>query len=198
MEDLLTPIAKAWCTDLGVEAASLGVQVHGGMGFVEEGGAAQFYRDARIAPIYEGTNGIQAIDLYGRKLLGDRGETMRRLIEDSAQAAGECADKAVAARLSKAADSLEAATRHMLSAPRADALAGATPYLALAGDVAGGMLLARGLARAPAHSAMAKSLLVEHTALLGYYAEIVLARAVARVAEVRAGAASNLVNLDGR
>ncbi|HCK84873.1 MAG TPA: acyl-CoA dehydrogenase, partial [Hyphomonadaceae bacterium] len=62
-EDLLTPLAKSWCTDMGVEAASLGVQVHGGMGFVEEGGAAQFYRDARIAPIYEGTNGIQAMDL---------------------------------------------------------------------------------------------------------------------------------------
>ena len=65
---LLTPIAKAWSTDIGVEVASLGVQVHGGMGFIEETGAAQHYRDARIAPIYEGTNGIQAIDLVGRKL----------------------------------------------------------------------------------------------------------------------------------
>jgi alkylation response protein AidB-like acyl-CoA dehydrogenase len=62
-EELLTPIAKAWSTDMGVEVASLGVQVHGGMGFIEETGAAQHYRDARIAPIYEGTNGIQAIDL---------------------------------------------------------------------------------------------------------------------------------------
>ncbi len=85
-EDLLTPIAKAWCTDLGVEAASLGVQVHGGMGFVEEGGAAQFYRDARIAPIYEGANGIQAIDLYGRKLLSDRGEAMGAFINDAREA----------------------------------------------------------------------------------------------------------------
>ena len=85
-EDLLTPIAKAWCTDLGVEVASLGVQIHGGMGFVEEGGAAQFYRDARIAPIYEGTNGIQAIDLYGRKLLADRGDAMRALIAECRRA----------------------------------------------------------------------------------------------------------------
>ena len=67
-QELLTPIAKAWSTDVGVEVASLGVQVHGGMGFIEETGAAQHYRDARIAPIYEGTNGIQAIDLVGRKL----------------------------------------------------------------------------------------------------------------------------------
>ena len=67
-QELLTPIAKAWSTDVGVEVASLGVQVHGGMGFIEETGAAQHYRDARIAPIYEGTNGIQAIDLVGRKV----------------------------------------------------------------------------------------------------------------------------------
>jgi 3-(methylthio)propanoyl-CoA dehydrogenase len=66
--DLLTPVVKGWCTDMGVEIASLGVQVHGGMGFIEETGAAQHYRDARIAPIYEGTNGIQALDLVGRKL----------------------------------------------------------------------------------------------------------------------------------
>src|SRR6202012_2696224 len=67
-EDILVPIAKAWSTDMAVEVASLGVQVHGGAGFIEETGAAQFYRDARIAPIYEGTNGIQAMDLAGRKL----------------------------------------------------------------------------------------------------------------------------------
>ena len=65
---LLTPLSKSWCTDMGVELASIGVQIHGGMGFVEETGAAQHFRDARIAPIYEGTNGIQAIDLAGRKL----------------------------------------------------------------------------------------------------------------------------------
>lgn len=182
MEDLLTPIAKAWCTDLGVEAASLGVQVHGGMGYVEEGGAAQFYRDARIAPIYEGTNGIQAIDLYGRKLLGDRGETMRRLIGDAARAADEATDKQIGRRLGAAAQSLDAATHYMLSAPRPDALAGASAYLALAGDVAGGVLLARGLERASA------VLHGEQTALLRFYAETVLAQAEARLAEVRIGA----------
>ena len=72
-EDLFTPIAKAWSTDVGCEVASMGVQVHGGMGFIEETGAAQYYRDARIAPIYEGTNGIQAMDLVGRKLSMDGG-----------------------------------------------------------------------------------------------------------------------------
>ena len=88
--DLLTPLVKAWGTDIGCEVASLGVQVHGGMGFVEETGAAQHYRDARIAPIYEGTNGIQAADLVGRKLTGDGGVALKTLIaEVRADAAGE-------------------------------------------------------------------------------------------------------------
>jgi alkylation response protein AidB-like acyl-CoA dehydrogenase len=78
--DLLTPLAKAYGTDIGCEVASLGIQVHGGMGFIEETGAAQHYRDARIAPIYEGTNGIQAADLVGRKLTGDGGTGMAALI----------------------------------------------------------------------------------------------------------------------
>jgi len=186
MEDLFTPLAKAWCTDLGVEAASLGVQVHGGMGYVEEGGAAQFYRDARIAPIYEGTNGIQAIDLYGRKLLGDRGEAMGRLIADAREAAKHT-QPTVQKRLEAAAAVLADATDYMLSTTRDDALTGASAYLALAGDVAGGMLLARGLARAPAHSAITKTSLVEQTALLGFYAEVVLARADARLAEIKIG-----------
>ncbi|MBW8304628.1 MAG: acyl-CoA dehydrogenase, partial [Brevundimonas sp.] len=81
-EDLFTPIAKAWSTDVGCEVASMGVQVHGGMGFIEEPGAAQHYRDARIAPIYEGTNGIQAMDLVGRKLGQDGGQSARELIAD--------------------------------------------------------------------------------------------------------------------
>jgi alkylation response protein AidB-like acyl-CoA dehydrogenase len=167
MEDLLTPIAKAWSTDLGVEVASLGVQIHGGMGFVEEGGAAQFYRDARIAPIYEGTNGIQAIDLYGRKLLGDRGESMGRVIAMARDAAAQSKDPRVAARLGDAATALEEATDYMLSAERNDALAGASAYLSLAGDVIGGMLMARGVAKTED---------AEKAALLAFYAEIVLSR----------------------
>ena len=86
-EELLTPIAKAWSTDMGVEVASLGVQVHGGMGFMNETLAAQLYRDARIAPIYEGTNGIQAIDLVGRKLSMADGAAMRGGVTVSAGSA---------------------------------------------------------------------------------------------------------------
>ena len=197
-EDLLTPIAKSWCTDMGVEVASLGVQVHGGMGFVEEGGAAQFYRDARIAPIYEGTNGIQAIDLYGRKLLGDRGEAMRALIAETREVAAlappassrqSTAGKmpAIQRRLREAVAALDAATDFMLAAPRADALAGASAYLALAGDVIGAMLLARGLLCAPA---LAKPVTEEQTSLLLYFSETVLARAPARLEAVKLGAAA--------
>ncbi|MEZ5996543.1 MAG: acyl-CoA dehydrogenase [Hyphomonadaceae bacterium] len=173
-EDVLTPLAKAWCTDMGVEVASLGVQVHGGMGFVEEGGAAQFYRDARIAPIYEGTNGIQAIDLYGRKLVRDRGEAMQALIEEGRMVAG-----ANHVELSAGLDALAEATAYMLAAPREDALAGANAYLQLAGDVVGAMLLAQGCARGAD---------AEQTALERYYERTVLARAPSRLAEVRIGA----------
>ncbi len=181
-EDLLTPIAKAWCTDLGVEVASLGVQIHGGMGFIEEGGAAQFYRDARIAPIYEGTNGIQAIDLYGRKLLSDRGEAMRALTAE-AEAAAHKAPAPVSTHLAAAAQALENATAYMLSAAREDALAGAAPYLQLAGDVTGAMLLAQALQRQASP---------EHEALLHAYAVLVLPHASAHLAAIKIGAESLL------
>src|SRR3546814_14895877 len=75
--DLLIPVVKAWCTDTAVEICSANVQVHGGMGFIEETGAAQHYRDARITPIYEGANGVQALDLVGRKVARDGGEALR-------------------------------------------------------------------------------------------------------------------------
>ncbi len=173
-EDLLTPIAKAWSTDWGVEAASLGVQVHGGMGFVEETGAAQYYRDARIAPIYEGTNGIQAVDLVGRKVLADGGAAMGALIAEAHAVAAEAhASKrtrlgAVAQRLIAATRALEEATGYILAAPRMDALAGASAYLKLAGDVSGAMYVAKGVlgAAAPAQEA-----------LLHLFAETVLATA---------------------
>ncbi len=175
-EDVLTPIAKSWCTDMGVEAASLGVQVHGGMGFVEEGGAAQFYRDARIAPIYEGANGIQAIDLYGRKLLGDRGEAVGALIEDALS----IADKIKSKVLMAAASALREATDRMLAAARPDALAAAADYLALAGDVIGGALWAKGAA--------ASNAAPEQRALFAHFSNSVLAGAAGRVAAIQAGA----------
>src|SRR5690606_2612912 len=87
--DLLVPMIKAWGTDVGVEVASLGIQIHGGMGFIEETGAAQYLRDARIAPIYEGTNGIQAADLVTRKLAMEDGAVLAALMEEIAAAAGQ-------------------------------------------------------------------------------------------------------------
>ncbi|MES1156807.1 MAG: acyl-CoA dehydrogenase family protein [Alphaproteobacteria bacterium] len=179
-EALLTPLAKAWCTDMGVEVASLGVQVHGGMGFVEEGGAAQFYRDARIAPIYEGTNGIQAIDLVGRKVQHDQGVAMRALIEE-ARDAGKKIDHSAGKRIVAAADALKEATDFIVAASRDDAQAGAAAYLVLAGDVAGAMLVAHGLKSQPN---------AEQAALLNVFAETQLALALARLAAIRLGAAA--------
>jgi len=146
---LLTPVAKAFSTDIGIEVASLGVQVHGGMGYIEETGAAQHFRDARIAAIYEGTNGIQAIDLVARKVplaggntvrlyLGQLRATVKAVQESNAPAFGE-----TAARLSEAVDSLERATQWLLAQKTSDTtLAGATLYLRLFGNAAGLAMLA--------------------------------------------------------
>ena len=146
-QELLTPIAKAWSTDIGVEVASLGVQVHGGMGFIEETGAAQHYRDARIAPIYEGTNGIQAMDLVGRKLAMQDGGVMDALCAEMQQTvqilAGTSGLEIVGTRLDAGVAALERATDWMLSHKGPDALSGATAYLKLAGDVIGGWMLAK-------------------------------------------------------
>ncbi|MEM8839728.1 MAG: acyl-CoA dehydrogenase [Pseudomonadota bacterium] len=152
--DLLTPLAKSYSTDGAVEAASIGVQVHGGMGFVEETGAAQYLRDSRILPIYEGTNGIQAIDLVGRKLRMDNGESakafiseMRAITEDVRQANHEAFGH-MATRLSAALDDLEATTEYMLEQLKAgaitEAFAGATPYQKLFALTAGGAFHAKG------------------------------------------------------
>jgi alkylation response protein AidB-like acyl-CoA dehydrogenase len=144
--ELLTPIAKAWSTDVGVEVASAGVQVHGGMGFIEETGAAQFYRDARISPIYEGTNGIQAMDLSGRKLKL-YGPAMRELCAEimlTAEGLTESPDLAVVGRrLAAGAAALERATDWQIAHQGIESLLGATAYLKLAGDVVGGWFLAR-------------------------------------------------------
>jgi alkylation response protein AidB-like acyl-CoA dehydrogenase len=146
-QDLLVPIAKAWSTDVGVEVASAGVQVHGGMGFIEETGAAQHYRDARIAPIYEGTNGVQAIDLSGRKLNLTQGAAMRDLCGEmllTAEGLTESPELApVGRRLAAGVAALERATEAQLANAGPKALISATPYLKLAGDVIGGWILAR-------------------------------------------------------
>ena len=148
---LLTPIAKAFSTDIGNEVASLGVQVHGGMGFVEETGAAQHLRDARILPIYEGTNGIQAIDLVARKLPLSGGDAARREMVfmratvEQVRAANVDTFGATARRLGEALDALERATAYMFAALAKapdDAQAGAVPYLRLFALARGGTALA--------------------------------------------------------
>ena len=154
--DLLVPVVKAWSTDLGVETASLGIQIHGGMGFIEETGAAQHYRDARITPIYEGTNGIQALDLVRRKLMGDRGTSARELIDemratDADLDAGGAALAPIRAALSEGVTTLSHATDWMLNGHEdglMSAAAGATPYLRLLGTVVGAWLMAQSAAAA--------------------------------------------------
>jgi alkylation response protein AidB-like acyl-CoA dehydrogenase len=146
---LLTPVAKAFSTDIGIEVASLGVQVHGGMGYIEETGAAQHFRDARIASIYEGTNGIQALDLVGRKVPLEGGRTVAGYIKElrdtvaNVKASNTPAFGETATRLGEAVDSLERATQWLLTQKGSDAaLAGATPYLRMFGNAAGGCMLA--------------------------------------------------------
>jgi alkylation response protein AidB-like acyl-CoA dehydrogenase len=148
---LLTPVTKAFSTDVGIEVASLGVQVHGGMGFIEETGAAQHLRDARIAAIYEGTNGIQAQDLVMRKVPMAGGAVVRGYLDElratvkAVQAKNDPAFGMTAARLGEAVESLDRATTWLLGKVEKEpnaALAGATPYLRLFGNTAGGCMLA--------------------------------------------------------
>jgi hypothetical protein len=197
--ELLTPVTKAWCTDVGCDVTSTAVQIYGGMGYVEESGVAQHFRDARIAPIYEGTNGIQAMDLVGRKLpmrmggvVGDHLAEMRRLDERLEAAGDEFAS--IRSNLAAAVDALETATNWIMTNGLADpkeALAGATPYLAMFGNVTGGWLLAR-LALA-AHEQLAAG--SDDADYLGskivsarFYAEQYLPRAAGLLGAVQAGA----------
>ncbi|MCV3735468.1 acyl-CoA dehydrogenase (plasmid) [Rhizobium sp. TRM96647] len=192
---LLTPVAKSFATDAGVEVASLGVQVHGGMGFIEETGAARLYRDARIAPIYEGTNGIQAIDLVTRKLPLSDGAQMRgfiaelRGIADAVRASNDPAFGDTAARLEASLGDLEAATAWLGAAlvdgRQPDALAGATPYQRLFGLVLTGAWLARGALADAGDGRKA-----ERTALCRFAAENIIAETATLKDRIVNGAAS--------
>ena len=150
--DLLTPVVKAWCSDTGIEIASTGVQVHGGMGFIEETGAAQFYRDARITSIYEGTNGIQANDLVGRKIGRENGESVKILVEtighylDGMNGAGNDDLGAIQDAMKNGIQDLRTATDWIVATWGSDpaaVAAGAVPYLRLLGLVSGGWMMAR-------------------------------------------------------
>jgi hypothetical protein len=193
-EELLVPIAKAWSTDMGVEVASLGVQIHGGMGYVEETGAAQHYRDARITPIYEGTNGIQAIDLMGRKLGLAGGAAVRSLVDDIRTTAAELAGSPdewlhrPAERLAAGADAVETATDWLIERKghaQPDALSGASPYLTLLGDVVGGWFLAK--AAVAAGRLEDRAYARTKVSLLRVYADQVLSRAQGWCSAVTAG-----------
>ena len=191
--DLMTPVVKAWCTDLGVEVASTGIQVHGGMGFIEETGAAQHWRDARIAPIYEGTNGIQANDLVGRKLLRDRGAAVAGLVADMRRSLDRLDGHDADGHLVHGINALERATAALLDTAIADlgaALAGAEPYLKLFGTVAGGWLMAESAAAAARRlhgGASDRQFLDAKIATARFYAEHHLAQAPALLPAVTGG-----------
>ncbi|MDD9928621.1 MAG: acyl-CoA dehydrogenase, partial [Rhodospirillaceae bacterium] len=197
--DLLTPVVKAWCTDLGVEIASTAIQVHGGVGYMEETGAVQHLRDSRIAPIYEGTNGIQAQDLVARKVLRDGGAAARTYIEevralcDTLGAADGDTAAALAPQLAAGCDALAETTDWLLAEGKADmarVLAGATPYLRLFATVAGGAMMARATLAAQASLDTGAGDPDFYTAKLAsarFYAENILPQAVGLVAPVRDG-----------
>jgi hypothetical protein len=149
--DLMTPVAKAWASDLGCIGASTGIQVLGGAGFIEEVGMAQHLRDIRIAPIYEGTNGIQAIDLVLRKLPRNRGRWVRTLLSDMAATLSQKPSSKSGLRdsystLADAVAVLASVTECLLSRTQSEpqfVLAGASPYLELMGYTLGGWLMLR-------------------------------------------------------
>jgi hypothetical protein len=175
----MIPVVKGWCTETGIEVASLGVQVHGGMGFVEETGAAQYLRDARITTIYEGTTGIQAMDLVGRKIAREGGATakawlgelkkldaklgghpeIRKALADGVKAVEECVDFIVGAK-----------------DPRVQ-FAGAVPFLKLMGIVAGGWQMARAALAADTMQGGDQEFLKAKKATARFYADHVLVQA---------------------
>ncbi len=198
--DLLTPVVKAWSTDIGCDVASTGVQVHGGMGFIEETGAAQHLRDARIAPIYEGTNGIQANDLVFRKIGRDDGAAAQAFVaelRDIATLAANAADSEmhlIAEGLADGCQSLETGIKVMRSLIGSDQVAAAgvaAPFLALFGAVAGAGLLAKGALAASARSGKtgeADEFLQSRIEIAAYFIHFVLPVATGHLHSIKAGA----------
>lgn len=186
--DLLVPMVKAWCTDAGCEVASLGVQVHGGMGFIEETGAAQFYRDARITPIYEGTNGIQAADLVTRKLGMDGGAGLRALMQEiERDAAGE----PVLAALAR--DCVGIAEWMMADASIDDRLAGSVAFLEMCAVAVAGWQLLRQVALAEHEGGAAAA---TKPVVARYFIDVLVTEAMGLKANVTNGA-EILYQLDG-
>ena len=198
---LLIPVVKGWSTESGIELTSLGIQVHGGMGFVEETGAAQPYRDVRIASIYEGTTGIQANDLLNRKLARDQGAAMNLLLAEATQELEEMETNDAGVRSAKAAALEALATtrraagtvlKSMMTAP-ADAYAVSIPFLKLCGFALGGWLLAKSAAiaeRKLAAGASDRKFLEGKIASARFYAEHILPQSLALGRVIEAGAGS--------
>lgn len=192
--ELLTPLVKAWCTEMAMETTSLGVQVHGGMGFVEETGAAQFMRDARILPIYEGTNGIQALDFIGRKTLRDAGEGMKALAAEmqadlaNIAAHSELAD--LAAAIGDALAHCQQGAEFVFSHPH-EAGGVAYNYMMLVGNSVCGWLMAKSAAAAQAaiNAGSSDRFYVQKIATARFFIEQVLPRNAAYLGAVKAGQA---------
>ena len=193
---MLTPVVKAWCTDIGIEMASLGIQVHGGMGYVEETGAAQYLRDAQIGTIYEGTNGIQAMDLVLRKLPIDNGEVVRGLITEMTEVLGDMNDhedleqfgNELTTAIQGFADTTMWLGEQLASGDIDAALAGATPYLRQFGTVLGGWLMARAAVAALAGPAEHdEAFLTDKVVTARFYGEHLLPQASGLIATIKGG-----------
>jgi len=180
---LLTPLVKAYGTDVGVEVTSLAVQVHGGMGYIEETGAAQHYRDARIAPIYEGTNGIQAADLVGRKLGLEGGAAFARLIDEIVAEARDSGEDC----LEELAEEVRSLGQGLARANPDDALAASYPFLTMCSVATAGWLMARQRRIAEAAGGDSAFLAMKRAAAT-YYLERILPEALGLRAHVTGGA----------
>ncbi|MEM7120650.1 MAG: acyl-CoA dehydrogenase [Pseudomonadota bacterium] len=195
--DLLTPVTKAWCTDNAADITSTALQIHGGMGFVEETGAAQHYRDVRILPIYEGTNGIQAIDLLGRKVVRDGGAAARALFDEIDRVTNTARDNGferLAAQLDEALGRLRDATDWIIATAATDndmALASATTYQQLFGTVAGGwQMVCQALAAQERSDLGDHDFMAAKRATARFYMDQELPKAAALAAIVTQGAAA--------
>jgi acyl-CoA dehydrogenase len=198
--ELMIPVVKAWSSDSAIELASIGIQVHGGMGFIEESGAPQLYRDVRITSIYEGTNGIQAADLIGRKVARDKGEAIgqvvaeMRAVEGQLEQAKDANLSAIAARLRDGVTALEQAAQWLVQNYGADvrkAAVGAVPFLELFGTVAGGWQSARAALAAHRKLAQGGADASFYQAKIGtarFYADHVLVKAQGLARTVVSGA----------
>ena len=194
--DVLIPIVKGWCTEQSIDIASMGIQVHGGMGYVEETGAAQHLRDARITTIYEGTTAIQANDFVGRKILRDKGNAVMALLGEIEQTADKLAGQAepavarFAQQLAEGVESLRQCTNWILSQGANNPSAvyiGSVPFLMLAGDVLGGWMMARSIIASQAPDLSSGAFAKQKRGAALAYGDLVLVPGLGRTRQVMAG-----------